>query len=80
LCAPRSFSLLPKPREQPTLEDDDDLTRVQTQLGALTKAAVIPPYGQRKNWAPRTLEVRRFREQARLRRGSRASDCFFVWA
>jgi hypothetical protein len=51
--------LLPKPREQPTdIEEDEDVRSVQNQLTSLRKTVVIPPYGQRKDWVPRSLEVR----------------------
>jgi len=29
---------------------------VQNQLTALKKTVVIPPYGQRQNWVPRSVE------------------------
>ena len=38
-------------------EEDEDFKALQSQLVALKKTVVIPPYGQRKNWVPRGLEV-----------------------
>ena len=50
--------MLPKPKELPSIEEDEDVKSVQSQLVALRKTVDIPPYGQRKGWAPRNLEVR----------------------
>ncbi|TFK54639.1 hypothetical protein OE88DRAFT_1716824 [Heliocybe sulcata] len=54
-------SVLPAPLHAPTVEDEDDIqvgpSRPQTQSTSLISTrTVIPPYGQRAGWKPKTQE------------------------
>jgi hypothetical protein len=49
-------SLLPTPVHAPAISDDDEEIQLPTPSTSLISRSVVPPYGQRKEWKPSSLE------------------------